>query len=694
MKKLLVILGIAGLVLSCSTITKRLEKGEQVKNRLGLAFAHEQKYEDSITEVVRLPERMEFIDKNGVKQTLIPAIKEGDDIMPLFELREVKVEAKLRSIAERNGKIDMDFIITVPKSLINKKWQLRVYPKAFKERDALINLEPLVLSGADFLKMQKAGYDAYKRFVASIIPDSLYWKEMVNRKGYNKALADLEQDYYNAWKRDQLLQDQWIDWRDKINQRYLIFNEKMRKNKASLNPEQTLVSLLPQYWLERHLTEEFIPSTFAEYALGNKSIARKKVSKRDSLEIERKFTDIKRIAENERKRQELESKFNELVKFPHIAARLDTIVEGKDAFQYYYTQELMTDQDSKKIRLVLNGEVVAIDMSKYNVPHSDTLTYTVSAMVDLLDESPRYTTEVVYRQVAKKIQANIEYHQGRSDIDLSLSRNKDEFQRISEMAESIERTGELALDSIEMRGYASPEGNEHLNYKLSDARMKSFHSYIIANKLFRKKVPLKTSVGGENWDGLMNFVSDSLNLPPFKKNDLKNLIHSVKSMDEREEKIKALFPDVHQRLVDECYPNLRVTEINFFAHRTKMVKDTVHTRVPDQHYNLGRDLLRQRKYSEALEILKEYKSDYNLAIAYLSLGHNRPAFEILKRYPEEPNSLYLLSIIEVREGRIEEALKNLLRSAELDKRKIFRANLDPELSLLIKKYGLFKEVLQ
>lgn len=48
--------------------------------------------------------------------------------------------------------------------------------------------------------MQKKGYLQYQAFVSSIIPDSLYLKEMFNQKGYKRAMEELENEYYQAWK--------------------------------------------------------------------------------------------------------------------------------------------------------------------------------------------------------------------------------------------------------------------------------------------------------------------------------------------------------------------------------------------------------------------------------------------------------------------------------------------------------------
>lgn len=44
--------------------------------------------------------------------------------------------------------------------------------------------------------MQKRGYMRYQAFINSIIPDSLYLQKLFDGKGYRKALAELEEEYF------------------------------------------------------------------------------------------------------------------------------------------------------------------------------------------------------------------------------------------------------------------------------------------------------------------------------------------------------------------------------------------------------------------------------------------------------------------------------------------------------------------
>lgn len=102
------------------------------------------------------------------------------------------------------------------------------------------------------------------------------------------------------------------------------------------------------------------------------------------------------------------------------------------------------------------------------------------------------------------------------------------------------------------------------------------------------------------------------------------------------------------------------------------------------------DYLEKRKYGQALEILRPYE-DVNTAIAYMSLGYDKAALRILEQSSQTAETQYMQAILNARLGNEQRAVSLLLSAAEIDDRMRFRANLDPELSLLVKKYGLFKE---
>lgn len=141
------------------------------------------------TASLQMPQQIKWTDEKGLQHIVVQAEKDsvtGEDITTV-QLSEVTVTARSKQIAERNGKINLDFIITVPASLINKKWQLQLTPAAYMQKDSIL-LDKILLSGADFAKMQKKGYAQYQAFIASIIPDSLYLQELFDEKDIKKLL--------------------------------------------------------------------------------------------------------------------------------------------------------------------------------------------------------------------------------------------------------------------------------------------------------------------------------------------------------------------------------------------------------------------------------------------------------------------------------------------------------------------------
>ena len=246
-----------------------------------------------------------------------------------------------------------------------------------------------------------------------------------------------------------------------------------------------------------------------------------------------------------------------------------------------------------------------------------------------------------------------------------------------------------------MTGYASPEGNASYNSNLANRRTEALRQYITSNRLFGARKPsIKTMNGGENWDGLLAWARDSINgLSAFDLADLESIVSSTEDYDAREIKLRSTKPALYEKLREEAYPSLRVTEFKFVTHRAQMVQDTVHTTVIDDRYNRGRELLREREYKQALNILSDYPKDYNYAICLMSLGYDQRAFEILNTYGDRSSAdvQYLLAILYVRLGRVQEAVQCLVRSAQIDHRKVFRATMDPELSKLINNYDLFHD---
>jgi len=129
-------------------------------------------------------------------------------------------------------------------------------------------------------------------------------------------------------------------------------------------------------------------------------------------------------------------------------------------------------------------------------------------------------------------------------------------------------------------------------------------------------------------------------------------------------------------------------------HRRGMVKDTVHTTVPDTVYMSGLRAMRQMDYKRAVEILRPY-GDYNAALAYVSSGYNHSALQVLEELDSsDPRVCYLMAMVLSRLGRDADALGWFEKALVMVPAMEFRANLDPEMSELVKirsrKYDVYE----
>ena len=109
---------------------------------------------------------------NGEEMFLMNAVQDEDGEMVAHDVIDAAVvTARFRNVAERHGKVDLEFQIIVPEAMQDSRWQLRFFPDMYVLGDS-IRLEPVVITGRDYRKAQLKGYQQYERFLASIVSDT------------------------------------------------------------------------------------------------------------------------------------------------------------------------------------------------------------------------------------------------------------------------------------------------------------------------------------------------------------------------------------------------------------------------------------------------------------------------------------------------------------------------------------------
>lgn len=674
----------SGLLLSCST-APRLAR---------VRISQPQMRETAADTNYQLPKQVTWTDEKGVQHIVTEAAKDSvtGEYITQMELTEITVVARSKQVAERNGRINLDFVVTVPGELISNKWQLQLTPVAYKRTDT-IRLERIFLSGADFAKMQKKGYMRYQAFMNSIIPDSLYLQKLFDEKGYRKALAELEDEYFQAWKHEVIAKERWIDWSDKANARFALFNYKMERNRQAIAGYNSILEHLPAYWLRREMDGRYIPSKWRIFADGNHRIRTKSITPEDSAAITERFTDYGKMAENQKRKELAGEMYEKYVRFPYESARLDTVIKEGDSFVYYYKQELPATENTKKIDLTLDGQILSKDETRTALPPSDTITYFISSMVQFLDRTPRYKKRIITRKDEVSLRAYVTYKPGSTDFSENTGNNKAEIDKVFETIRGISYTGEFLIDSIRMTATSSPEGSSEMNLFLSRERALALKRYLAERTDDREGVDtlFRPHWIGEDWARLHELVraDDSLS----NRTALLHVMEETRNPDSREQALRGYASD-YRRIREKHYPLLRGVEFKFHLHRRNMIQDTVVMPVIDSTYMEAVGLIEDRQYRRALSILEEsYGEDYNTAVCLMSLGYDSRALDIMLAQPDTSDRNYLLAILYCRLGREEEALKTYVKSCDQDDSKIWRGRLDPEINKLIVTYNLYKDEL-
>lgn len=595
---------------------RKIASGEVV---MGIGITDEQPLEDDyMDESVRIDSIRERLSDGPI---LMKAIRDSEtgEMVATDVINASKVVARFRNVPERAGYVSISFDISVPSSMSDSRWQLKICPDMYIQDDTL-QLDPIFITGAAYRTAQLRGYERYQAFLESIVDDPsdlLY-------------IGQLE-----------------------------IF----------------LKRHFPQIYAMKNDTS-FISEPLAENLFG--------VTQGQVLEHYQKHF---KIYMNDRRRARVDKMYRKYVKDPIITdgVKLDTILVGDEGdFLYRYVHTFRSRPGLKKIAVVLHGSLYEKGEKLVDLPFSDELTFYISTLTSLADERPKYKTVVLERVVFDNTKALIDFSQGQSDVDTLLEDNASELRRIRSCIDDVVDRRELVLDSLVVVASCSPEGAYSLNRRLSRARSNSILSYLQKHVPKEWRDSLKVSEMPENWMQLEKLVVSDTVLTPMSRDRILSIIRSEDDPDVKENELAGLSD--YKYLREFIYPKLRSVRFDFHLHRAGMIKDTVHTTELDTLYMSGLHALKNLDYVEAVRILKPY-DDYNSALAFLSADYNHSALAVLERLDDtDPKICYLKAMVLSRLGQIEEAMKYFELALAYDPYLEHRANLDPEMHILVNNY--------
>lgn len=636
-------------VSSCATQKKlqRLQNGEtpQVQLTLGNQPDYLPKV-DETSSVTR--DTLKVKDDDGRELIVMKAIKdeESGEMVATDVIQAAKVTARFRNVAERNGRVDLAFQVIVPQSMRDSRWQLRFYPDMFMLGDS-VRLDPVIITGAAYRKAQLRGYQMYEKFLSKIVNDSTKF----------------------------------------INVRQL------------------------EIFLKRYIPQVFSYKTDTSFVSEQEFYSAYGVSERQAVEH---YTNRFAKNLNERRKAKMDKMHRKYIKSPIVTEgiRIDTVMISDDGeFIYNYVQTINTRPKLKKVDIILSGEIYEQDKRLYNIPRSEPLTFYISSISAFVDNTERYLTKVVERRAMANTESRIDFELGKSDIKPEYGRNLEEIAMIERTLASLVENATYDLDSITVRATASPEGPYAVNRRLAQRRSESVSSWfgkyvksyrdslVSARGVFAElgSDSFKDDSGGlsdvvftprcipENWDDLLTLVASDIVMNDNQKEEFVRICESEKEPDRREVMLRKC--TFYNYMKETLYPRLRTVKFNFYLHRKGMVKDTIHTTVVDSLYMEGVQALHDMDYASALSRLLPY-GDFNAAVACVGMDRNATAMKILESLPDSDKVNYLMAILYSRAGDYQNAVNHYLKACHQNPSFVFRGNLDPEIYVLIKTYGL------
>ncbi len=218
-------------------------------------------------------------------------------------------------------------------------------------------------------------------------------------------------------------------------------------------------------------------------------------------------------------------------------------------------------------------------------------------------------------------------------------RNEVELQKIFSSIDSIRNDEDITIKKVWLKGYASPESPYRHNTELAIGRTAALKKYISQLYHFEDRI-IETDYEPEDWAGLREYVAKG-NLD--HRQEILEIIDEPLDPDEKEAKIRRLYPADYKFLLQHCYPALRHTDyrIDYIVRRytdIEEIRRLIKTRPQKlsqnefyllaQSYESGSD-----EFNEVFEIaVKMYPNDTLANLNAANTAMQRKDLQAAERY--------------------------------------------------------------
>ena len=284
------------------------------------------------------------------------------------------------------------------------------------------------------------------------------------------------------------------------------------------------------------------------------------------------------------------------------------------------------------------------------------------------------------------------YRINRTEIDPVYMTNPQELKKINNTINLVKNDPNVEIQDLSIVGYASPEGEQTRNIKLSIDRTESLKQYLNARGIMSSS-EIKATSNGENWSGFLKYLDSHMEVPD------RTMLMAIAAMDigqdEKEAQMKKKAPNGFSYCLRNCFPMLRCTEYAvtyivrpFTLEESEAIFESRPINLSlNEIYRLAEKYSNdQKKYNSIMRkafLLFPKDECINLTMAYIAIQHEEPdeAEEYLKKVSDCPEKTMNMSLVSYLKGDIDEAI----RLAKLASRQGVK-----EAAMQLEEYGKLK----
>ena len=643
-------LSAAILLASCGTTRKA---GQLQEQRVTASLALPEHYATSLREL-ELPrleqDTLVVHDFDGREVIVMNAVRDSSsgEMVANETLQAARVTARFRNVAERHGRVDLEFQVIVPAEMQDSRWQLRFHPR-MEILDETVDLDDILITGKDYRKAQLRGYQQYERFLRSIITDSTLFIDRHQLEIFIK--RNIPALYAFRHDTTEVSDTQFASVYGVTEQQaveYYTYGLLVRRNERKIRDKDKMFRRYVKAPLQtEHLRLDTLMVNEAGEFVYNyvQTIATRPRLRKVDIRLLGEVCEQDKVVYGVPESDPL----------TFYISSLSAFVDGRERYLDQVVSRRVDLQSEARLLFEVGDDAVREELGD-NLREIGRIRSTLASLLENAEFDLDSIVVTAHASPEGSWRSNGELSQRRGR---SVGRYFAAYMK--HYADSADRAQGFRMD---------------LDGTLADPEFRS-----------RPEIRFSSYAVPENWDMLDRLVAEDTYLNESQKQAYQTR-RKVVDPDVREKAMRA--DDYYLYVSKELYPRLRNVVFDFRLHRRNMLQDTIHTTVLDTAYMAGVQAIRDRDYQQALTLLRPY-ADFNTAIAYCCLDYNASALSILERLDRSAEVNYMLALVYARQGDERRAVECYLHACTQNGSFVHRGNLDPEISALIRKYDLNRE---